>query len=132
VRDRTGIALKTLIVAVALFAAGCCQKSKCGGPPAEIAVRDQAGMLPPGTTVESGGVVVTEQRCRAKDQCAFPVARVGTATVSAPGYKPVQVPIELKLDDCDNMLTQQIEVVLVPETSAEPSVTHVGQALGCS
>jgi hypothetical protein len=132
VRDRTGVALKTLIVAVALFAAGCCQKSKCGGPPAEIAVRDQAGMLPPGTMVEIGGVVVTEQRCRAKDQCAFPVVKVGSATVSAPGYKPVQVPIELKVDDCDNWLTQQIEVVLTPDTGADPSVIHVGQALGCS
>jgi hypothetical protein len=95
-------------------------------------VRDQAGVLPPGTTVNNGGVIVTEQRCRAQDRCAFPVARVGTSIVSAPGYKPVQVSIELKMDDCENMLTQQIEVVLVPETSADPSVSHVGQALGCS
>src|SRR5687767_12582201 len=78
VRYRTRLALNSLIVAVALLAAGCCQHSKCGGPPAEIVVRDQAGMLPPGTTVSNGGVTVTEQRCRAKDQCAFPVARVGT------------------------------------------------------
>jgi hypothetical protein len=63
---------------------------------------------------------------------AFPVARVGTAIVSAPGYKPVQVSIELKMDDCDNQLTQQFEVVLMPDTGADPSVTKVGQALGCS
>ena len=36
------------------------------------------------------------------------------------------------MDDCENQLTQQIEVVLVPETSTDPFVTHVGQALGCS
>jgi hypothetical protein len=132
VRDRTGVALKTLIVAVALFAAGCCHKSKCGGPVAEITVRDQAGMLPPGTLVVNVDVVVTEQRCRAKDQCAFPMTKVGSATVNAPGFKQVQVPIELKLDDCDNQLTQQIEVVLKPDTGAEPSVINIGQALGCS
>jgi len=116
---------------MAVLAAGCCEKYKCAVPAAAIVVRDQAGTLPPGTSVSIGSMVVTQPRCQSMDRCPFQVFGIGTAIVSAPGHKPVQVTIEQKFDDCGNGLTQQFEVVLVPETSSEQPTTKVGQAVGC-
>ena len=116
--------------AVVLLAAGCCDKYKCGGPVAEIVVRDQAGALPPGTMVQSGGHT-TQRYCR-DGRCAFWVTAEGPATITAPGHKSVLLQVERQHDDCGNGLSQQVEVVLVPETSTEESVTQVGAALGCS
>jgi hypothetical protein len=64
--------------------------------------------------------------------CAFWASGEGTVTVSAPGYKPVTVIAERKYDDCGNGLSQQVEVVLVPQASTDESVIVVGSALGCS
>jgi hypothetical protein len=125
-----------LIAAACLLAAGCCEKYKCGVPVAEIVVRDQAGALPPGTKVQRGEVIETDMFCRSgirgdAARCPFWVSGEGTVTVSAPGYKPATVVAERKIDDCGNGLSQQVEVVLVPETSADASVVVVGSALGC-
>jgi hypothetical protein len=127
--------IRTIVTATAcLLVAGCCGKCKCAGAVAEIFVRDQAGALPSGTKVQRGDGTDSARYCQNRDAacCAFWVTREGVATVSAPGYKPVSVKVERKLDDCGNDLPQPIEVVLVPETSAVEPVVVVGSALGCS
>ena len=125
-----------LVAVVCLLAAGCCEKYKCGVPVAEIVVRDQGGALPPGTKVQRGEVIESDMFCRSQSRgdaarCPFWVSGEGTVTITAPGYKTATVTAERKLDDCGNGLSQQVEVVLVPETSADESVVVVGSALGC-
>ena len=118
---------------VGLLAAGCCDKHKCAVPVAEIVVRDQSGSLPPGTRVQRGEITESALSCSRGEAgaCGFRVTGSGGVTVSAPGYKAASVSIDRKEDDCGNGLSQQIEVVLVPEASAGPSSITMGSALGC-
>jgi hypothetical protein len=120
-----------VITAAALLASGCCETYKCGTPLADIRVRDKSGADLAAALVQGEGLIA-ERYCTREGPCRFRINGVeATAMVSAPGYKPVMVPLQRKQDECGNGLTQQVDVVLAPDTGAEQSVSQVTAALGC-
>jgi len=125
--------MKSVLVGVlAVWAAGCCEKYKCATPLAQINVRDSAGGVVPDVKVEGEGLMPFPSGCRPDGgSCLTISGPSGTAVVSAPGFKPVSVKLERKVDDCGNGLAQHVDVVLVPDSGVEQSSARLTQAVGC-
>jgi hypothetical protein len=111
-----------LVCALILTAQSCCTKNKCAST-IELTVLNRDGTLmtqADGVTVEGSAKAFP---CDEYVPCSFRIGNAGDFTVSAEGYKPALLRVDIERDDCDNTLSQSIEVRMVPaEDSAQPTI----------
>jgi len=120
-----------MFTALLLMETGCCAKHKCGTPPTVIRIRDSAGAGVAAAKVVGSGLEISA--CPAADDCNYSIrGGRGVVTVSAPGYKSTMVTIEPREDDCGNLVGEQIDVKLLPESGPDPSTasTIAGKSCG--
>lgn len=106
---------------VTMVAQSCCTKNKCGST-IELKVLSADGSLmtqADGVKVEGPGKA---EPCDEHATCSFRLPRPGDFTVSAEGYKPALVHVDVERDDCDNSLSQSIEVRMAAAQDAATPV----------
>ena len=104
----------TVMLASLLGVAGCCEHHKCT-PASKLVIRDAAGRAIPGATATG---LATLMACAPADGCGYQFRGEGTITVTADGYKPATVAVTTRMDDCDRIVAQSVEVTLAPTAEA--------------
>ena len=104
----------SVMFASLLGVAGCCEHHKCT-PASKLVIRDGAGRAIPGATASG---VPTLMACAPADDCSYRFRGDGTITVAAEGYKPATVAVTTRMDDCDRVVAQSVEVTLAPAAEA--------------
>ncbi|GEM_PF-3327132 len=129
--EMTLILLKrSLACASMMIVQACCAKNKCASS-IELTVIDRDGAMmtqADGVTVDGSAAVFP---CDEYASCSFRIGNAGDFTVSLEGYEPAALHVEIEKDDCDNALSQSIEVRMVSEGETAAPVVQRSVSDAC-
>jgi hypothetical protein len=124
-----------LVPSVVASVLGCSSAQNCPADPyrcvpvLRLDLRDANGTrITNGITITSGtsGSSVSAMPCAASEPCSDSVTDPpADLAVSVTGYEPASVPYMSASDDCGNLVSENIELTLVPTgSSSQPSLTR--------
>jgi len=121
------------IVSALLLTTGCgnCDRSKCAQVLALIVYDVNGAKMSPNDQVTLASTRAWSP-CATEETCTFRLDSAGDYTVTAPGFKSVEVHVADEKDDCGASVSQSIEVTLVTEGDSSSSTSKRTLGAGCS